>query len=81
MRSINTLKGIGFAIVVAALASGCAGGAVKISSAKSCAAHGGNYNAAAKTCTYAATQRSAQQICTEQGGWYDPTDDFCTYNP
>jgi len=80
MRSVHTIKGLGLALVLVTLASGCAG-TVKISSAKACAAHGGTYNAAAKTCTHTQVPISAKQMCTEQGGWYDPTDDFCSYNP
>jgi hypothetical protein len=83
MRTVKTLKGVLLALALAAVASGCAsgGGTVKHSTAKTCAAHGGTYNAAAKTCTYAQATRSAKQICDAQGGWYDPTDDNCSYNP
>ena len=80
MRSVDALKGMGLAVVLAAVASGCAG-SVKITSAKMCAAHGGTYNAASKTCSYTQSTRSARQICLEQDGYYDPTDDYCSYNP
>jgi uncharacterized protein YceK len=80
MRTVKTLKGVVLMVALAAVASGCAG-TVKHSSAKACAAHGGTYNAAAKTCTYTASTRSAQQICQQNDGYYDPTNDICSYNP
>ena len=81
MRTVKTLKGVVLMVALAAVASGCASNVVKHSSAKACAAHGGTYNAAAKTCTYAASTRSAQQICQGNDGYYDPTNDICSYNP
>jgi len=42
-----------------------------------CAAHGGTYNAAAKTCSYTASTRSAKQTCELHGGYYDTAADFC----
>ena len=82
MGSVRVLKGVVLALALAAAASGCAsGGAVKHTTAKMCKAHGGTYNAAAKTCTYAQTTRSAQQICQAEDGYYDPTNDICSFNP
>ena len=83
MRTIRILKGVALASALAPLATGCAtgGGTVKHATSKACAAHGGTYNAAAKTCTYVQSTRSAQQICQAQDGYYDPTNDICTYNP
>ena len=82
MRTLKTVKGAVLVLALAAIASGCAsGGTVKHSTAKACAAHGGTYNAGAKTCTYAQATRSAQQICQMQDGYYDPTNDTCSYNP
>ena len=64
-------------ITLAALAStGCAG-TVRMSSSKACAAHGGTYDASAKTCSYTASTRSAKQICDQQGGYYNTIADFC----
>ena len=42
-----------------------------------CAAHGGTYNASAKSCAYAASTRTSQQACQAQGGCYDSGADFC----
>jgi len=74
-------------LVLAVLGSGCAsgagggGGGVKMSSAKMCMAHGGTFNATAKTCTYTPSTRSAQQICQAHDGYYDTAADICTFNP
>ena len=58
MRTVKTLKGVVLMVALAAVASGCgSSGVVKHSSAKACAAHGGTYNAAAKTCTYGSADR------------------------
>jgi len=83
MRTVKMLKGVGLTLALAVVATGCAsgGGGVKHTTAKMCAAHGGTYNAAAKTCSYTQSSRSAQQICQMQDGWYDPTNDVCSYNP
>jgi hypothetical protein len=66
----------GITLVAALASTGCAG-KVRMSSAKSCAAHGGTYNVSAKTCSYTASTRSAKQICEQQGGSYDTAADFC----
>jgi uncharacterized protein YceK len=79
MRAVKTLKGVVLALALATLASGCA--TVKMSSAKTCAAPGGTYNATAKTCSYTQSTRSAQQICQSHEGYYDPTNDTCSFNP
>jgi len=42
-----------------------------------CRAHGGTYNATAKSCTYTATTRSAQDICQAHGGYYDVAAEVC----
>ena len=78
MRHRTTVTGI---VLIATIAlAGCAG-KVRVTSAKSCAAHGGTYNAAAKSCTYAATTRTAKQSCEMNGGFYDTDADVCEYNP
>lgn len=56
--------------------TGCAG-KFRMTTSKSCAAHGGTYNASAKTCSYTASTRSAKQICDQQGGYYDTIADTC----
>jgi hypothetical protein len=56
---------------------GCAG-KVRLSSAKLCQAHGGTYNASAKTCaTPAASTTTAQQACERMNGYYDKFADHC----
>ena len=67
---------LGITLAAALALTGCAGKA-RVSSAKSCAAHGGTYNASAKSCTYTASTKSAAQICQAQGGFYDTSADFC----
>ena len=74
------LTGVTLALAIALGLSGCAG-KVKHSSAKACAAHGGTYNASAKSCTYAAKTISAKQACEANGGYYEPDGDECSYNP
>ena len=49
----------------------------RVTSSKACAAHGGTYNASARTCSYTASTRSAKQICDQQGGYYDSVADVC----
>ena len=67
---------LGITLAAALAVTGCAG-KVRVASAKMCQAHGGTYNATAKSCTYAATTQSAQQTCEAQGGYYESVLDFC----
>ena len=60
---------LGLALVASLALTGCAG-KVRLASSKSCAAHGGTYNATSRTCTTQVATKSAQQICQEGGGWY-----------
>ena len=53
---------LGIALAGALALTGCAG-KVRVASVKMCQAHGGTYNATAKSCTYAASTKSAQQAC------------------
>jgi len=70
---------VGVVLAVAVMSTGCAssGGKVRVSSAKRCAAHGGTYNASAKSCTYAASTKTAAQTCQSEGGYYDTAADVC----
>src|SRR5262249_10511698 len=65
---------LGVSCAIALALTGCAssGGKVRVSSAKRCAAHGGTYNATAKSCSYQTTTVSAAQSCQAEGGYYDP---------
>jgi len=97
MRTSKTLKGAAVMLALAAIASGCASGggttgasgggttgtsaSVKRSSAKTCAAHGGTYNAATKSCSFQPSTTSAQQMCQQNDGYYDEASDICSYNP
>lgn len=74
MRRSHLVMGI--MLASALTVTGCAG-KVRVSSSKACMAHGGTYNAAAKSCTYTAQTKSAAQICQAQGGFYDTGADFC----
>lgn len=67
---------VGIVLASALALTGCAGKA-HLSTSKMCMAHGGTYNAAAKSCTYQAKTQSAQQICQGQGGYYDTGADVC----
>ena len=67
---------VGLTLAAALALTGCAGKA-RVSSGKMCMAHGGTYNAAAKSCTYQASTKSAAQVCQAQGGFYDTAADFC----
>ena len=67
---------VGITLAVALASTGCAS-KVRMSSSKMCTAHGGTYNASAKTCSYAAATRSAKQTCELHGGYYDTVADFC----
>ena len=66
------------ALVASLVVTGCAtGGKVRIASSKSCQAHGGTYDASARTCTFERVSKNAAAICQEEGGYYDPNADFC----
>ena len=65
---------VGIALAAALASTGCATKA-RVTTAKACAAHGGTYNASARTCSYTASTRSAKQICDQQGGYYDTVAD------
>ena len=67
---------LGLALTAALMLTGC-GGTVRLASSKTCAAHGGTYDASAKACTTQASTKSAQQICQAEGGYYDPAADVC----
>jgi hypothetical protein len=67
---------VGIALAAALASTGCATKA-RVTTAKACAAHGGTYNASAKTCSYTTSTRSAKQICDQQGGYYDTVADVC----
>jgi hypothetical protein len=67
---------VGIALAAALASTGCATKA-RVTTAKACAAHGGTYNASAKTCSYTTSTRSAKQICDQQGGYYDTAADVC----
>ena len=67
---------VGIALAAALASTGCATKA-RVTTAKACAAHGGTYNASARTCSYTASTRSAKQICDQQGGYYDTVADVC----
>jgi hypothetical protein len=67
-------------LVVALGMTGCAStGKVRVSSAKRCAAHGGTYDATAKSCSYKASTMTAAQSCQAEGGWYEPVLDVCEF--
>ena len=67
---------VGIALAAALASTGCAMKA-RVTTAKACAAHGGTYNASARTCSYTASTRTAKQICDQQGGFYDTAADIC----
>lgn len=66
----------GIVLASALVLTGC-GGKARLSSGKMCQAHGGTYNAAAKSCSYTAKTQSAQQTCQASGGYYDTAADVC----
>ena len=69
---------LGISCAIAIAMTGCAStGKVRVSSAKRCAAHGGTYDATAKSCKYQTTTVSAAQSCQAEGGYYDPSVDYC----
>lgn len=67
---------LGIALAGALALTGCAGKA-RVASSKTCAAHGGTYNAASRACVTTANTKSAAQICQAQGGYYDTGPDVC----
>ena len=68
-------------LVIALLGlTGCAG-KLRLSPKVMCEAHGGTYNATAKSCTYTAQTRSARQICeSHPNGYWDDAAGFCELN-
>jgi hypothetical protein len=69
---------LGIALAASLALTGCAG-KVRLASAKTCAAHGGTYDAAARACTTQVSTKGAQQICQANGGYYDTGADVCEY--
>ena len=67
----------GAVLAVLLAVTGCATGKMRIASSKSCQAHGGTYDAGARTCSFERVSKSAAAICQEEGGYYDPGADFC----
>ena len=67
---------LGIMLASALTVTGCAG-KVRVASSKACAAHGGTYDAAAKTCVTTANTRGAAQTCQAQGGTYITELDVC----
>jgi len=67
---------LGIMLASALTVTGCAG-KVRLASSKTCAAHGGTYNAASKSCVTTASTKSAAQICQAEGGVYDTGADIC----
>ena len=68
---------LGIALAVSLAVTGCAGGKVRLASTKSCQAHGGTYDASARTCSFERSSRNAAAICQAQDGYYDPGADYC----
>ena len=67
---------LGIFLAVSLAVTGCAG-KTRLASSKSCQAHGGTYDASARTCTFERSSKRAQEICQAEGGYYDPNADFC----
>lgn len=67
---------VGITLAAALALTGCAGKS-RMSSSSMCQAHGGTYNAAAKSCAYTAQTKTAKQTCEAQGGYYDIGTDYC----
>jgi hypothetical protein len=67
---------LGIMLASALTVTGCAG-KVRMASSKTCAAHGGTYDASAKACVTTANTKSAAQICQAEGGYYDTGADVC----
>ena len=68
---------MGIVLAVSLALTGCAGGKVRLASTKSCQAHGGTYDASARTCSFERSSKKAPEICQAEGGYYDPNADFC----
>jgi hypothetical protein len=69
---------VGIVLAVSLAATGCAG-KVRIASTKSCQAHGGTYDASARSCTFERSSKNAPEICQAQGGYYDTVADYCEF--
>ena len=69
---------VGMTMALTLALTGCAG-KMRMTSAKMCAAHGGTYDASAKSCSYTASTKSAAEVCQAQGGHYDTAADFCEF--
>jgi hypothetical protein len=67
---------VGIVLAVSLAATGCAG-KTRIASNKSCQAHGGTYDASARTCTFERSSKNAPEICQAEGGFYDSVADYC----
>ena len=67
---------LGIALAVSLAVTGCAG-KVRFASSKSCQAHGGTYDASARSCSFERSSKNAAAICQAQGGYYDPNADYC----
>src|SRR5262245_2608194 len=67
----------GVVLLASLVATGCATGRVRLASSKSCQAHGGTYDAGARTCGFERGSKHAAAICQDEGGYYDPNADFC----
>ena len=73
------MKRVIVVIGVVVLLSGC--GKVRLNSSTMCAAHGGTFDATAKSCTYKPTTITAKQSCEAHHGAYDMAADICEFNP
>src|SRR5262245_46929357 len=67
----------GVVLLASLVAPGCATGWVRLASCKSCQAHRGTDDAAARTCSFERGSKHAAAICQQEGGYYDPNADFC----
>ena len=68
---------MGIALAVSLAVTGCAGGKFRLASTKSCRAHGGTYDASARTCSFERSSKNAAAICQAQDGYYDTAADYC----
>ena len=69
---------VGIVLAVSLAATGCAG-KTRLASTKSCQAHGGTYDASARSCTFERSSKNAPEICQAQGGYYDTVADYCEF--
>ena len=67
---------LGIVLTLSLAVTGCAG-KTRLASNKSCQAHGGTYDASARTCAFERSSKRAQEICQAEGGYYDPNADYC----